>query len=87
MLGQPIETSSASEAVCLGAALLAGVGAGLFPSVQAASEGVQDSHRSVQPDVSHMPYYEAHYQTVYRPLYAALRPLNHALAALEPVPI
>ena len=84
VLGREIQVSSASEAVCLGASLLAGVGAGVYPSVQAASEAVQDTRTSVQPNFTQVPYYQAHYQTVFQLLYDALRPLNHALAALEP---
>lgn len=38
--GRPIEVPSVDEATCLGAALLAGVGIGMFPSVAAAAEVV-----------------------------------------------
>ena len=38
---------------------------------------------TVQPEPGWIARYDAHYRTVYRPAYAALRPLHHAARALR----
>ncbi len=71
-----------TEGAAFGAALLAGVGVGLFASVEAASDAaVCETDRTV-PDVAHADAYDRTY-AVYRSLYPGLRETMHRLHALE----
>jgi xylulokinase len=71
MFGYPVETSASSEAPALGAAILAGVGAGLFPSVQAACAQLIRQENHVDPDAGRHQEYRRYY-ALYRRLYPAL---------------
>ena len=71
MFGYPVETSTSSEAPALGAAILAGVGAGLFPSVQAACAQLIRQENHVDPDAGRHQEYRRYY-ALYRRLYPAL---------------
>ena len=71
------------EATALGAALLGGLAAGLWPSLDEAIEGLTLNQNVIDPVESWVDLYERHYQQVYRQAYAALRPLNHAAQALR----
>lgn len=71
MFGYPVETSTSSEAPALGAAILAGVGAGLFPSVQAACAQLIRQENHVDPDAECHQEYRRYY-ALYRRLYPAL---------------
>ena len=69
------------EGPALGAAILAGVGAGLYPSVQDACHAMIRTNPAQQPDPEASARYEPFYQ-LYRSLYPALRESFHTLAAL-----
>jgi xylulokinase len=71
MFGYPVETSTSSEAPALGAAILAGVGAGLFPSVQVACAQLIRQENHVDPDAERHQEYRRYY-ALYRRLYPAL---------------
>lgn len=68
----PVKTVKSKEGPALGAAILAGVGAGLYPSVQAACEQMIETNPSQEPIPENVPRYEEFYQ-VYRSLYPALK--------------
>lgn len=72
VLGCPVSTTVSKEGPALGAALLAGVGAGVYPSVQAACRRVVQVNPPQQPDAQRQAQYEPVYQ-LYRQLYPALR--------------
>jgi xylulokinase len=79
ILGRPIETSPLEETTALGAAMLAGVGSGVYRDLDAAYSQVSRPATVTQPDAAasatfrrYMPHYSA--------LYAALRSTHHALA-------
>ena len=76
---RPLSVMPVTEATTLGAALLAGLGAGVYPDLAAALERLDAAPRIVEPDPAWADQYETHYAAVYRRAYAALRPLNHAL--------
>ena len=61
------------EGPALGAAILAGVGTGVFGSVREASDSIIKVVRSVEPDQEWRKVYTELYQ-VYRALYPALKP-------------
>jgi xylulokinase len=77
---QPISATVMPEATSLGAALLGGVAAGLWPTLDVAVRGLSASYEQIEPVEAWADFYERLYQDVYRKAYAALRPLNHALS-------
>jgi xylulokinase len=70
------------EGAALGAALLAGVGAGVWRSVAEACESAVRLGDPVRPDPGAMDTYTSLHE-IYRDLYPALRRPMHALSALE----
>lgn len=77
-----VVTLKAEEGPAYGAALLAGVGAGLFADVAAAAASSVEVTACTQPDPACRPAYEQAY-AVYRNLYGALQSSLHALAQAE----
>ncbi|HTN95938.1 MAG TPA: FGGY family carbohydrate kinase [Nordella sp.] len=81
--GRPLEVTPLSEATCLSAAILGGLGAGIFGSVAEAQSQMAEGLgrvRIVEPDSHWTARYEELYQTVYARLPAALRSTHDALA-------
>ncbi len=78
----PVKTVKSKEGPALGAAILAGVGAGLYPSVREACGAMIQLNPAQEPIKENVPKYEAFYQ-VYRSLYPALKDRYKALAAVE----
>ncbi|MFL5759279.1 MAG: L-fuculokinase [Thermomicrobiales bacterium] len=70
------------EATALGAAILAGIGAGVYRDVADALHRIQSSSRVVEPTQADVPAYDAYYREVYAPLYSALRTVNHVIHRL-----
>lgn len=80
--GLPLQVNPVREAGSLGAALLAGVGCGMFADASAAMRAARREEIIVEPDAEHAKRLQARYQEVYRDLYAQLRPAHHRLHAL-----
>jgi xylulokinase len=78
----PIKVSPVREAVSLGAALLAGLGCGLFPDPSAAVQVARQEEISVEPNSERSARLQARYQEVYRDLYGQLRTAHHRLHTL-----
>jgi xylulokinase len=74
-------TLRTSEGSALGAALLAGVGAKIYKSVEESAEEAIQVKESMSPRPDDVAAYQRFYQ-VYRSLYPAVQPFSHALAAL-----
>ena len=74
--GSGLKISPVREAVALGVALLAGVGAGVYPSGSAAAAAVRQEEICLKPQEAKD--LEARY-AVYRDLFSQLRPINHRL--------
>ena len=72
VLGMALSTVEASEPGCLGAAILAGVGAGMFSEVATAQAQVCRIATQVDPDPERHRFYTDHL-ALYRDLYPALR--------------
>jgi len=70
--GHEVETVEAEEGAAYGVALLAGVSAGHWPTVDAACDAVVKTRDSVAPDAAAAKVLDQHYQA-YRKLYPALR--------------
>ncbi len=78
----PVKTVKSKEGPALGAAILAGVGAGLYPSVQEACAAMIRLNPAQEPIPEHVPKYEAFYR-VYTSLYPALKENYQLLAKAE----
>jgi xylulokinase len=72
VLGAEIATVNTSEGAAYGAGLLAAVGAGWYPTVEAASTSMVTATPVAEPGPDAAPYAEAH--ALYRELYPALAP-------------
>jgi xylulokinase len=79
--GKELVTLGTSEGSALGAALLAGVGAKIYGSVEKAAQKAIRVKESVAPKPEHVAAYEPYYK-VYRDLYPAVQKLSHSLAKL-----
>jgi xylulokinase len=74
----PLRVPAVTEAACLGAALLAGLGAGAYGDPYEAVARAVQLDRRVEPDPSGVSAYEARYP-LYRQLYPALASLQRQL--------
>jgi xylulokinase len=81
VFGVPVATLEIAEGPAYGAALLAGVGAGVYPDVAAACDQTLREGSRTLPDPARQATYERYYQ-VYRALYPALKEQFAALAGL-----
>jgi xylulokinase len=82
ILNRPVILAEIGEPAATGAALLAGVGAGLFADARAAAACLVYPKKTIFPDPERAAWYERLYETGYRPLYSALAGVNHELASL-----
>ena len=78
VLNHTIHIAGVEEATALGAALLGGIGAGVFDHVADAISGLQRKLTPVEPLAGEVQLYDAIYREVYREMYPALRALDHA---------
>jgi FGGY-family pentulose kinase len=79
VLGQPIYTTNVREASLLGSAVAAAYGAGLYPSLAAASKAMVTAKSSYQPDQTKHEEYQF-YARKYKELYQHVRPIMHELS-------
>jgi xylulokinase len=79
--GKELVTLRTSEGSALGAALLAGVGAKIYASVEESAQEAIQVKESMAPKLDNVAVYDKHYQ-VYRRLYPAVQELSHTLARL-----
>jgi len=77
----PVKTVVSQEGPALGVAILAGVGAGIYKSVQAGCDAVIRTNEPQPPILENTNQYDGFYQ-VYRSLYPALKESYSALAKL-----
>ncbi len=80
VLGRPVVTTTDPDASLLGAAMLAGLGTGIFPNTAAASAAMVRTGDTFMPDTAASARYGSLYQ-VYRDMYQALQPLFPRLSA------
>lgn len=81
ILGCPVATTISKEGPALGVAILAGVGAGLYPSVPEACRKIVGVNASQAPVAEHVAEYDKFYE-IYRGLYPALKDSWKELAEL-----
>ncbi len=78
MLGIPVRVPEVEEATVLGAAILAGCGAGLYENVEDAFQRVKRSSGVYAPDEKMTQFYEPLF-AIYRDIYPALAGVHHRL--------
>jgi len=79
VLGLPVAVPRVTECALMGAAVLAGVGAGLFPDIASSSEKMVQIKKSMQPDPDLHERYSEMY-SIYERLYPALQETFHQLS-------
>ena len=79
VFGAELVTVNTTEGAAYGAALLAGVGAGLWPDVDSACQATVRLTGSTVPQPAEQAAYEKYY-ALYRQLYPALKDISHALS-------
>ncbi len=79
---RPLVSLKVSEAACLGAAILAGVGIGEYSSIEEAVETVVKKRESFYPHKEKAKIYEEKF-AVYKDIYPTLKELNHQIRDLS----
>lgn len=82
VIGRPVEVPEIQEASPLGAAILAGIGLGLYRDEEDAYQRVYRPGKTYEPDAGRAARY-AEWFAIYRDLYPALAPLHHRLFELR----
>jgi xylulokinase len=86
LTGQPITVVELPDAVAMGAALLAGIGSGLYRGLADGQERMRRDERVVAPDPTDQAFYERFVDEVHAPAYPMLRPLHEASRRLLDAP-
>jgi xylulokinase len=73
----------ADEATALGAALLGGLGAGVYEDVDDAVGAMRYGHYAIVPEPNDVPVYETIFNEVYRRFYPSVAPLSQAISDLQ----
>jgi len=82
VLGRPLQVLDLKESTALGAALLAGLAAGIFRDAAEALAGLRHAARVVEPDPHHAALYDRCYREVYQQLEPALAQAQRAIGEL-----
>lgn len=80
--GMPVDLIAADEGAAYGAGLLAGVGVGVWPSVESACDAAVHVAKSVRPQPKNVALMNRQYAE-YRKLYPALRNIAHNISASQ----
>ena len=83
VFGQPITVLDMAESTGLGAAMLGGLAAGVFPDLETALEGLESSETEVSPDEGLSELYAGRYRSIYRQLRTATDDVSAAIIAAE----
>jgi xylulokinase len=73
----------AQEATALGAALLGGLGAGVYEGVDDAVAAMRYGQQEIAPEPIDVPVYETIYNKVYRRFYPSVAPLSQAISDIQ----
>ncbi len=79
VLNHPVRVPTIEEAAAAGAALLAGLGCGLFHNPTEALASLRYDCQKIEPDPALVAWYDRLYQEAYLPLYQALQPIHTVL--------
>jgi xylulokinase len=83
VLGLPVVVPDLAQAAGVGAALLAGVGVGLYAGPAEAVASLRCARQVVSPNPARVEWYTRLYEAAYLPLYAALRDVHHAMEQIR----
>jgi xylulokinase len=83
VLNTPLKVIEISEATSLGAAMLAGIGAGVYDDAADALRRVELASTTVEPDPRLAERYDKLYRDAFVKLYDATKAINHTLYALS----
>jgi xylulokinase len=83
VFGRPITVVEQVETSALGAALLAGIAAGTYRDLEEALTRLEQPQHVVEPNAEWTARYDDLYNSVYRPLYSALRDINQTIATRQ----
>ena len=81
IFGGDVVTVNAEEGPAFGAAILAGVGAGLDDTVEEATDQLVSVKSRIEPDKDSVLQYEDYYE-IFKSMYPALKPSFDALGAI-----
>jgi xylulokinase len=76
----PFGVVEIEEASCRGAAILAGLGAGIYESINDIKRRVELRETAVQAPTGWPQIYHERYETVYRHIYSSVRDLHQRIA-------
>ncbi|MDE2889184.1 MAG: FGGY family carbohydrate kinase [Gemmatimonadota bacterium] len=79
VFNQSISIAEVEESVALGAAVLGGLGAGVYEDIDSALNELTYESRTIEPNAEQVEIYETGFQTVYRGIYPALQTLHERL--------
>ena len=82
VIGRPIEVPAVEEATPLGAAILAGIGVGIYQDVEDAFQAVEKPGDTYLPDLRLTEQYLERYQ-LYQGLYPTIKPLSHQISEIN----
>ncbi|CAN5427566.1 xylulokinase [soil metagenome] len=85
VMNTPLKVLEISEATSLGAAMLAGIGAGVYNDTLDAQRQVQLRSTIVEPDPRLVEHYDRLYKDAFLKLYDATKEINHTLYALSAI--
>jgi xylulokinase len=83
VLAMPVTVPNVPEAAATGAALLAGVGTGVFRTPAGATDSLRYTVEIVAPDPTRVTWYDQVYEQVFEPLYEALRGIHHTMGRMS----
>lgn len=83
VLDQTVAVTDVDEATSLGAAILGGLGAGVYRDAQDAAATLHLGRLNIEPDPAQTQVYEPLYREVYRRIYPAVREIHHLIDAQQ----
>ena len=83
VFGRPITVLDMPEATALGAAILGGLAAGVFPDIDTALAGLTGRQGEIAPEPSQTALYDRRYGAIYRRLRPATADLHAAIVAAQ----
>ena len=79
VLNRPVIVYQTQENTCLGAAILAGLGCGLYSSLGDAFSQIRHPRSTVEPEPEKARRYEPLYQNTYQPMFTHLKEINRLI--------
>src|SRR5215213_7394661 len=83
VLDRTITVIGVEEATSLGAAILGGIGTGVYADVPSALKELRYAESIVEPVKEEVPFYDAAFRRVYGRIYPSLRGVHHEIQALQ----